>query len=181
MNQTTEEPIGRRHFMERAILGIFGALGLMLSAPIIGYILSPIFRVREDLAQSTRWAPIASLAEMESIGDLPRMFQVPYFVKEGWRTRETSRPLFAVKKGGKLVLFSSFCTHLGCPTGWDKAKRMIICPCHGGLYNNFGEVIGGPPPRNLAELEYKVENGLVYLKDPANVYEVGWKDPRKQV
>ncbi|WDT79148.1 MAG: Rieske 2Fe-2S domain-containing protein [Candidatus Manganitrophus sp.] len=159
MNQTTEEPIGRRHFMERAILGIFGALGLMLSAPIIGYILSPIFRVREDLAQSTRWAPIASLAEMESIGDLPRMFQVPYFVKEGWRTRETSRPLFAVKKGGKLVLFSSFCTHLGCPTGWDEAKRMIICPCHGGLYNNFGEVIGGPRPGTWRRLNIRWRTG----------------------
>lgn len=181
MNQKKEEPIERRHFMERAILGIFGALGVMLSPPIVSYILSPIFRIREDLAQSTRWAPVASFEEMESIGDLPRMFQVPYFVKEGWRTRETSRPVFAVKKEGKLALFSSFCTHLGCPTAWDEAKRMIICPCHGGLYNNLGEVIGGPPPRSLAALDYKVENGLVYLKDPANVYEVGWKDPRKRV
>lgn len=167
--------------MERAILSIFGALGLLLSPPIISYILSPVFKTRQDLAQSTRWAPVAPLSEMETVGDLPRTFQVPYQVKEGWRVRETARAVFAVRRDGKLVLFSTFCTHLGCPTAWDNAKKMIICPCHGGLYNNFGEVIGGPPPRNLAPLEYKVENGVVYLKDPANTFEVGWKDPRKPV
>ncbi len=180
MNQTTEEPIGRRHFLERAILAIFGAIGAMLTPPILSYILSPVSRIREDLAHSTQWAPVSPLSEMESIGDLPRMFEVPYRVKEGWRIRETSRQVYAVRKGGQLVLFSTFCTHLGCPTAWDESKRMIICPCHGGLYNNFGEVIGGPPPRNLAQLDYKVENGTVYLKDPADVYEVGWNDPRKR-
>lgn len=180
MNQT-EEPIDRRRFMERAILSIFGAIGLMLTPPILSYILSPISRVREDLSLSTRWAPIAPLSEMESVGHFPRLFDVRYRVKEGWRIRETSRQIYAVRKGEALVLLSTFCTHLGCPTAWDENKRTIICPCHGGLYNNVGEVIGGPPPRNLAQLEYKVEDGVVYLKDPAQVYEVGWKDPRNPV
>jgi len=181
MNQTIEEPIGRRQFIERAILSIFGAIGLLLAPPIISYISLPVSRIRDDLAQSTQWAPIAPVSEMESIGNLPRTFNVSYRVKEGWRTRETSRQVYAVRKGDQLVLFSTFCTHLGCPTAWDNAKKMIVCPCHGGLYNNFGEVIGGPPPRNLASLEYKVENGVVYLKNPAAVYEVGWKDPRKSI
>jgi Rieske Fe-S protein len=159
--------------MERAILGIFAALGLTLSPPILSYILSPIFRIREDLDQSTQWAAVAPLSEVETAGETPKMFDVPYRIKQGWRVRETSRSVYAVRVNGELRLFSSFCTHLGCPTAWDETKKMIFCPCHGGLYNNTGEVIGGPPPRRLPWLNYKVENGTVYLEKPAETSAVG--------
>ncbi|HZR46019.1 MAG TPA: ubiquinol-cytochrome c reductase iron-sulfur subunit [Candidatus Manganitrophaceae bacterium] len=159
--------INRRRFMERGIFALFGGLAAILGLPIVRYVLSPIFGIKEDLALSTQWAPVAPLSEMEKVEDIPKTFHVPYRIFEGWRYRDVSRPVFAVKEGGELVLFSAYCTHLGCPTFWDLPRGTIVCPCHGGLYNNLGQVVGGPPPRDLPRLVYKVENDVVYLKSPA--------------
>lgn len=172
-NDPQEPALDRRRFLERGILGIFAALTALLGTPMIAYILSPLFRIKEDLAASTQWAPVAPFSELQMIGDLPRLFEVPYRVKEGWRFRETARPVFVVREGEELVMMTAYCTHLGCPTFWSAPQRKIVCPCHGGLYNNFGEVIGGPPPKALPRLTYKVENGIVYLKDPAGTYTGG--------
>jgi len=159
--------LDRRHFLERGILAIFAALGVILGSPMIPYILSPLFKIKEDLAASTQWAPVGTLSELNAIGNLPKLFEVPYRVKEGWRFRETSRPVFVVRQGEELVILTAFCTHLGCPTFWSAPQQKIGCPCHGGRYNNFGKVLGGPPPRDLPRLAYKIEDGIVYLKDPA--------------
>lgn len=168
-----EEPIDRRRFLERGIFSLFALLGIFLATPMITYILSPLFKIEEDLAESTEWAPVAPLSEMEAIGRLPKIFEVPYRVKEGWRFRETSRPVFVVRQNEEMVILTAYCTHLGCPTFWSAPQQKIVCPCHGGLYNNFGQVIGGPPPKDLPRLAYKVENGIVYLKDPAKTYTGG--------
>lgn len=168
MNQPVpeERTLDRRGFIGWIIAAIYAVLGMILGLPIIGYILSPIFKIKKDLSLSTQWAPVAPLSEIETVGHFPKKFEVPYRVREGWRFRETSRAVFAVKEGERLVILSSFCTHLGCPTFWDKENREIICPCHGGLYNNLGQVIGGPPPRDLPRLNYKIEEGIVYLEQP---------------
>lgn len=166
-DEIEDRSISRRRFMERGILAIFGALAAIFGLPIFRYVLSPVFEIKENLALSTQWAPIAPVSEMEKVEKIPKLFNVPYRIFEGWRYQEVSRPVFAVKQDGELVLFSSYCTHLGCPTFWDSQRGTIACPCHGGLYNNIGQVIGGPPPRNLPRLTYKVEGDLVYLKTPA--------------
>ncbi len=48
------------------------------------------------------------------------------------------------------------CTHLGCiplwkPQGADVSggNPTFHCPCHGGFYTPWGDVIAGPPPRPL--------------------------------
>ncbi|RMH79577.1 MAG: ubiquinol-cytochrome c reductase iron-sulfur subunit [Acidobacteria bacterium] len=47
------------------------------------------------------------------------------------------------------------CTHLGCvplwkPQGEGEFKYPVFhCPCHGGFYSPWGDVIAGPPPRSL--------------------------------
>ncbi|MCK5134696.1 MAG: Rieske 2Fe-2S domain-containing protein [Bacteroidales bacterium] len=42
---------------------------------------------------------------------------------------------------------SAVCTHLGCIL--EKSTDGFECPCHGSCYNNNGEVLSGPAPRNL--------------------------------
>ena len=43
---------------------------------------------------------------------------------------------------------SAVCTHLGCTL--EKSSDGFICPCHGSCYNDSGEVLSGPAPRDLA-------------------------------
>ncbi|MDP9189542.1 MAG: Rieske 2Fe-2S domain-containing protein, partial [Actinomycetota bacterium] len=37
----------------------------------------------------------------------------------------------------------------GCPVRYVEAAANFICPCHGGVYDFDGKVIGGPPVRPL--------------------------------
>ena len=37
----------------------------------------------------------------------------------------------------------------------------FICPCHGGVYDFQGKVIGGPPVRPLDHFQTRVRNGQV--------------------
>lgn len=70
---------------------------------------------------------------------------------------------------GVLALYRK-CTHLGCVVPWlhdenteDKlsSKGRFNCPCHGSIFNRFGEVRGGPAPRPLDLLKVTVEGGQV--------------------
>jgi cytochrome b6-f complex iron-sulfur subunit len=50
--------------------------------------------------------------------------------------------------------FDAACTHAGCPVNWDSRLRNFICKCHGGVFNEKGDPISGPPKTSLQQ--YKV-------------------------
>jgi cytochrome b6-f complex iron-sulfur subunit len=57
--------------------------------------------------------------------------------------------------------FSLTCTHLGCTVQWQDARREFHCPCHDGRFDEFGEVLAGPPPIPLEQIAVTVEGGTV--------------------
>jgi len=75
--------------------------------------------------------------------------------------------------------FVATCTHLGCAVRWQEGTRnadgnadgekqpgVFACPCHGGRFNEQGEVVAGPPPRPLPRCEVKIEDGTAYVRLP---------------
>jgi hypothetical protein len=44
-----------------------------------------------------------------------------------------------------------------------QAAGNFICPCHGGVYDFSGKVIGGPPPRPLDRFQTRVQGGQVEI------------------
>jgi cytochrome b6-f complex iron-sulfur subunit len=66
-------------------------------------------------------------------------------------------------KEGKAVAYSGVCTHAGCLVKYDEKKNIFSCPCHGGQFSTDGEVIGGPPPRDLDQHQVKVSLGRVLI------------------
>ncbi len=70
--------------------------------------------------------------------------------------------------------FEQKCTHLACAVRYQKEENQIQCPCHNGWFSaDTGEVLQGPPPRALPQLEVVVKEGKVYvreeLQEPKNV------------
>lgn len=64
-----------------------------------------------------------------------------------------------------LNVMSNHCAHLGCPVRWFPDRGEILCPCHGGIYDINGGLIGGPPPQGLYKYAHEVrEDGAIYLK-----------------
>ena len=60
-----------------------------------------------------------------------------------------------------LRAFSMVCTHLGCLVKWEADKKEFYCPCHDGRYDEFGDVLAGPPPIPLEQIPVQVEGGVV--------------------
>jgi len=44
---------------------------------------------------------------------------------------------------------SPVCRHMKCIVHWNNAEKTWDCPCHGGRYDRYGNVIMGPPKRPL--------------------------------
>jgi thiosulfate dehydrogenase [quinone] large subunit len=51
---------------------------------------------------------------------------------------------------GNFVAFDAVCPHAGCTVGYSSAQKVIVCPCHGSLFNAAtGAVERGPAASNL--------------------------------
>lgn len=78
---------------------------------------------------------------------------------------------------GQIVCYSDKCTHAGCNVSdnTDLAKGMN-CPCHSGQYDPKGGcvVIGGPPPRPLAQLPIKLEGNEIVVTGFFNINPYGY-------
>ncbi|MFN0074354.1 MAG: ubiquinol-cytochrome c reductase iron-sulfur subunit [Chloroflexota bacterium] len=67
------------------------------------------------------------------------------------------------------------CPHLGCTVPWkpedqlaagDEAfanKGRFNCPCHGSLYNRYGQIVFGPAPRPMDRFEVSIRDGRVFV------------------
>lgn len=53
------------------------------------------------------------------------------------------------EQGGAIHALSPVCSHLGCIVNWNKAEKSWDCPCHGGRFSCTGEILNGPPIKNL--------------------------------
>jgi cytochrome b6-f complex iron-sulfur subunit len=61
------------------------------------------------------------------------------------------------------VALSRVCTHLGCLVDYQKDKKRLLCPCHGGTYDLSGSVISGPPPKPLRQFPVKVQGDSIII------------------
>ena len=93
-------------------------------------------------------APLAKLAEIE-VGKC-----VSAKLPDG-KPAIVSRPT-----NETAVAFSAKCTHMGCTV--KPAGAELHCPCHGSVYNaTTGEVIKGPAPKPLPQIDVHVAGGEV--------------------
>jgi len=64
------------------------------------------------------------------------------------------------------------CPHLGCTVPWKPedpsmdslaAKGRFNCPCHGSIYDRYGNIIQGPAPRPMDVFPVTIRDGKVYI------------------
>jgi nitrite reductase/ring-hydroxylating ferredoxin subunit len=64
-----------------------------------------------------------------------------------------------------FVAYSGKCTHLSCAVYWNEARGQLVCPCHEGVFDpRTGEVLAGPPPRPLPQIELSETGGTIYAE-----------------
>jgi cytochrome b6-f complex iron-sulfur subunit len=83
------------------------------------------------------------------------------------------------------------CPHLGCTVPWKpedptedaiKDKGRFNCPCHGSIYDRYGQIIRGPAPRPMDAFKVRIEGGkVVVATGPQNVIMRDRSNPREGV
>jgi Rieske Fe-S protein len=69
--------------------------------------------------------------------------------------------IVAQPTAGKVVAFSSVCTHMGCAVALA-APTELDCPCHGSKFNALtGAVLNGPATKPLPSIAVKVSGDSV--------------------
>ncbi len=76
-------------------------------------------------------------------------------------------PIIVTRSAESIKAFSLVCTHLGCIVQWQEGTKEFYCPCHDGKFDQFGEVIAGPPPVPLEQFPVTVEDDRVIIGELA--------------
>jgi Rieske Fe-S protein len=135
----------RREMLVRGTGLGMGLVGVMLSVPAIGFLLSPLF-----IKQRTSWVTVGVIDNIPINTPTPLVAQVP--VGTGYPTPPVPRVVYVVRKpGGETLALSNICTHMQCDVHWSPSLGNFLCPCHGGLYDIDGNNVGGPPPQPLPQ------------------------------
>jgi len=121
--------VTRRIFLDTIFKGIFAAIAVVFSYPIIRYMVPPQKSSQESSIVEVNAAEIT----------MGKSKIVNY--------KET--PTIVINTANGLFALTAVCTHLGCIVQWDETSQEIVCPCHGAKYDLNGNVKFGPAPKPL--------------------------------
>jgi menaquinol-cytochrome c reductase iron-sulfur subunit len=159
----SQRRMSRRKFMTLGIQVTGAGIGLLIGAPIVGSILSPVF-----FKGRFPWVMVADVQHVP-VG-VPTAYVV--LLDQGgdaWQVPPVPRTVYVVKLNlnGKvqLITLSNVCTHMQCDVHWDINLNVFLCPCHGGLYSIDGTNIGGPPPQPLFRYQHKLVGNTLYVRN----------------
>jgi Rieske Fe-S protein len=111
------------------------------------------------------------LADVPQDGS-PLRVQVRDDVTNKWTfsPNEPVGEVFLIRKSGdSLTAFTTVCPHLGCAISLAVdagGKPIFKCPCHNSSFELDGSMIAenNPSPRPMDSLEWRVEDGHVFVK-----------------
>ena len=147
----------RRTFVVRIIQSIHAVMGATLAFIVGGAVVAPSFTRRQRA-----WLAAADLSALDD--GTPHTVSLRVARADGATETIDRRTIYLVRSGGSVRALDSTCTHLGCRTRFNRESGRIECPCHGGVYDASGTVVGGPPPSPLEQLPARVENDRVLVK-----------------
>lgn len=66
--------------------------------------------------------------------------------------------VYLVKKAdGGVVALNAACPHVRCKLGWNEKTKQFDCPCHASSFTIDGKRLGGPAPRDMFGMKFRVE------------------------
>lgn len=147
----------RRSFIIKMVSVLSGFVGLLVSIPLIGALVAPVYRVT-----SKDWRAVGAVDNFGIGSTVLVKFKNTSSLPWSGVTSQTASWLRRVSKD-QFIAFSVNCSHLGCPVRWIPKAELFMCPCHGGVYNKDGSYAAGPPPKGLSRYPVRVKNNQVEI------------------
>ena len=149
----------RRSFLKAGLLFISGLISAVIAVPLFGFAILP------TLKKAPRKYVVLGIVDLLK-GSRYKKVNYTFQSTDGWIQTNKKRSVYVTDEGnGNFVVLSRVCSHLNCLVRWEESKRQFLCPCHGGVFDEEGNVVAGPPPRALEKLSVKVEDGVLYVKE----------------
>jgi Rieske Fe-S protein len=156
-----DESMTRRRVFTFASQALGGLAGAAVALPAVGFAVgTPLFKKAE-----VHWQPVGDPSDFRADTYTQRVVTLVPGIGEAGKTtvyiRRGSTDLD--EDPSQYVAISTRCAHLGCPVRFIPDAGSFVCPCHGGVYDFRGLVIGGPPVRPLDRFQTRVENGTLEI------------------
>jgi len=135
-----------------------------------------IAHLQTRLTQATSWPDEKFIAQgantvlvpvttLDKLGEHPVSFNlggiVGYLIRnDGDNGEPANQPVIAV---------SAACTHMGCIVQWQSADKKFHCPCHDGIFSEYGKPDPNSPVvyKSLPRLEVQIDpDGTVKVRVP---------------
>jgi len=150
--------VTRRRLLMGVSIGAGSLVAAAAAIPLIGFFLGPMYRkfppVWRNVGPLDKFKIGATVqVDLLTSGGLP--WDGPAQRIGAWLRRNNEQ---------NFTVYSSKCTHLGCPVRWIPSAELFMCPCHGGVYFKDGDVAAGPPPEPLQQFPVRVKNGYVEVQ-----------------
>lgn len=153
----SDNSMTRRRFLEAGIGVITGAIAVGIGGAALTFVSAPAVTNRRE----GKWIEAGSVDELT-----PGQFNkvgIVYDAKDGWLEGKVKQLVYVKINGEEVFALSATCTHLGCNVNYDEQSGGFKCPCHSGVYDATGKNISGPPPKPLAKLDAKIEDGKLFI------------------
>ncbi len=148
----------RRQFLKRMTGLMSGLVTATLTVPLVGGIVGPSFRMKKP-----GWANVGDIGSL-AIGQ-PTSMKFPFKTEDAYLRETVLHEIWVIKHSpSEVTVFSPICPHLGCHYNWHAETSEFACPCHGSIYSITGEVLGGPAPRPLDTLPWKLEKEVLSVQ-----------------
>ncbi len=138
----------RRRFLDhlwKTLAGLFAA-GAALPALVFWWRSPPT-------GDGEVWVDLGSAPKIPEGEWLSKAFV--YERRDRWRIEQARELVYLKRDGRSFRVLSAVCPHTGCLV--KRREEGFTCPCHKSFFDAGGRSVEGPSPRNLDELEWKVE------------------------
>jgi menaquinol-cytochrome c reductase iron-sulfur subunit len=151
------ELVARRRFLARVSMGLGGCMGVAVGAPLVGFVVAPLFR-----AVPHEWRAVGKVKDFK-VGETVAVIFVDASPLPWAGVTAKTAAWLRRKSETEFVAFAVNCAHLGCPVRWLPDAQLFMCPCHGGVYYADGSVAAGPPPHSLSQYQSRIKGDDVEI------------------
>lgn len=156
-NNCQDPPPPTRRNLLGWLVGIINlAVFAVVAGPVVGFVTSPLRSKAKK-----QWVSV--LPEHELADGDTREVRFAVLVLDGYAKKEHEYAIFLRRDGDQVLAFDPACTHLGCRVHFQGDKKRYLCPCHGGVFDDQGHVVSGPPPKPLDQHPVRVEGGQIQV------------------
>lgn len=153
-----------KHSRRKIIGWMVGIINLVVVGvvvgPVLGFVGAPLGDRRKG-----RWVPILDEGEIQDGETKEVTFEME--VTDGYMQTNRKYTVYAKRTGKDIQVFDPACTHLGCRIKFQNDKNRYFCPCHGGVFDDGGNVVSGPPPKPLSKYPVDIRDGKLWIKKEA--------------